>query len=252
MKEKLRAFLHGAGVILFELALLYPAIIVDYEITWQIRLQLGVQPAWVEWLLRSAFWFLVFALPISAYVAWRYWTEGRRRAARLKDCVIAAKSGRVRLAGRAEWREFRADMLVKLVVPDAVVALDKTHGLLRLKAVNHFQDAAIDLRDLIGIDWQEGVARSAPGPQALFRRFHPSYRTLAEHPRIRLEIATKGKDPVFEYNLLAKPKDRHGLRAIFDALERTARYARGTNPATTVQVLDALPVQGSKYEYGVV
>lgn len=250
VKEQLRAFLYAVGIFLVELALFYPASLLDGEIMRQARSHFGPDITWIEWPLRIAAWSLIVILPLAAYIGWSYWIEGRRRAARLRDCLREARApGQVRLAGRSEWHDFHPDMLVSLVVPDAIAALDRTHGLLRLKAVNHYQDAAIELRDIIGVEWQEGATRRPLGRQSLFRRFRPKYRTLTEHPQIRLEIASKGKGPVFEYVLVADRKSRATLNDLFKALERAARYSRGSNPATTMELLDALPLQGSRYRY---
>lgn len=250
MKEKLRAFFFGVGILLVEMALFYPAKLLDDEITRQARIHFAPDFPWIEWPLRIATWGLIVALPVSAWIGWSYWIEGKRRAARLEACLEEAGApAQVRLAGRKEWRHFRPDQLVSLVVPDAIAALDKTHGMLRLKAISHYQDAAIDLRDIIGVEWQEGATRRPLGRQSLFRRFRPKYRTLSEHPRIRLEIATKGKDPVFEYFMVAAPKDRAALNDLFKVLERGARYARGSNAVTALQLLDALPLQGSRHGY---
>lgn len=250
MKQKLRGFFFGVGIFLVELAVLYPAKLLDDEIVRQVGLHFGPNAAWVEWTFRIAIWCLIVALPLSVLIAGRHWLERRRRATRFQDCLRKMETpAQVRLAGRREWRDFRPDMLVPLVVPDAVAALDRTHGLLRLKAINHYQDSAIDLRDVIGAEWQDGESRRPVGRQSLFRRLRPKYRILAEQPRIRLEIATTGKDPLLEYFLVAAPQDRAAMKDLFTALERAARYARGSNAVTSLQLLEALPLQGSRYSY---
>jgi hypothetical protein len=162
---------------------------------------------------------------------------------------VEAAGTSVRIAGTERQTDFHADEVLALVVPDAIAAIDSKRKLLRLRAIGSPQDTAIEFIHIIGVEWRPGETRAVQGRQSLFRRFNPKYRTLAEHPAIRLEIATKGKEPVLEYFLLAEPRDRKVLERCYSALERATRVERFIRPVPTETLLNILPLQGSRDGY---
>jgi hypothetical protein len=250
VKAKLRAFLYGLGAIAVELALFYPASLIDQQVDRQIRHLFGAVPDWVNWAARGGFWLSIVFIPLAAFFTGQHLLEKRRRRTRFKSSLAEAACTAVRVAGSNRWTEFRADDVVALVVPDAIAAIGKKHGLPRLKAISWFQDTAISLAHVIGIEWRHGEARAQQGRQSFFRQFNPKYRTLSEHPYIRLEIATEGKEPIMEYFLIADPRDRKVLERFFVTLRNAVRRARIAKPVRTQELLDALPMQGSKYGHG--
>lgn len=247
MKTKLRAFFYGVVAVAFELALFYPAKLIDDQIDFQIRLHFGNIHGWMDWAIHALFWLSVIIGPIMAYFAGIHLLDRWRRKSRFKASLAEAARTSVRIAGTERWTDFHADEVLALVVPDAVAAIDNKRRLLRLRAIGSPQDTAIEFVHIIGVEWRPGETRAAQGRQSLFRRFNPKYRTLAEHPAIRLEIATKGREPVLEYFLLADPRDRRALERCYAALERGTRVEHFTRPVPTETLLDMLPLQGSKY-----
>jgi hypothetical protein len=250
VKAKFRGFFLGALAIAAELALYYPASLLDAQIDRQIRMHLGSVPGWVDWLLHGLVWATIFIGPIVAYFGFIHLRDKRRRRQRFAAALDESARSTVRVAGTWHWSEFRADEALALVVPDAVAAIDKTRGLLRLKAISWAQDIAIDLSHVIGVTWRPGETRAARGRQSFFRRFNPKYRTLSEHPAIRLQIATQGLEPVLEYELMADPRDRKALERFHALLRRVAGGASTARLVATQDLLDVLPMQGSKYGYG--
>lgn len=250
MKAKLRAFVYAMPAIAFEAALFYPAKLIDDQIDFQICLHFGNIAAWMDWVIHALFWLSAIVGPIVAYLVGRGLMERLRRKSRFKASFAEAAGTSVRIAGTAHWTNFHADETLALAVPDAVAAIDNKRRLLRLKAIGGFQDTAIEFVHIIGVEWRPGETRTAQGRQSLFRRFNPKYRTLAEYPAIRLEIATKGREPVLEYFLLAEPHDRKALKRCYTALERGTRVEHFVRPVPTETLLDILPLQGSRYGYG--
>lgn len=250
MKAKLRAFVYGVLAIAFEVALLYPAKLIDDQIDFQIRLHLGDVAAWIDWTIHALVWLSITIGPLALYFIGSHFLGKRRRLAQFKASFADAAGTSVRVAGTDRRSDFHADEVLALVVPDAIAAIDRKRRLLRLKAIGWPQDIAIDFAHIIGIEWQSGETRAGRGRQSLFRRFNPKYRTLSEYPSIRLEIATKGTEPVLEYFLLADLRDRRALEKFHAILERGTRMTRFTKLPLTQALLDTLPLQGSKYGYG--
>lgn len=247
MKAKLRAFGYGLLAVALQAALF---VFANGLFDLLIGAHLGDIAAWAYWSIYAAFWLAIFFVPLALFLAARSWLERSRRKTRLKASLAEATSTSVRVAGAKTWTKFQADEVLALVVPDAIAAIDKTRRLLRLKAIGSSQDTAVEFVHIIGVTWRPGETRAAEGRQSLFRRFKPQYRTLAEHPSIRLEIATKGREPVLEYILHAAPRDRRMLERFYRVLERGTRVERFTHPVPTEDVLDMLPPQGSKYGFG--
>ncbi|HNB26144.1 MAG TPA: hypothetical protein PLR41_04240 [Alphaproteobacteria bacterium] len=250
MKSKLRAFLFGVLAIAAEVALYYPGKLIDDQIDVLILQHLGRVAGWINWALHGLFWMAVIIGPLTAYLVGTTLLNRWRRKARFNASLAETARATVRIAGTKTWSAFHGDHVLALVVPDAIAAIDSKRRLLRLKAIGYPQDVAIEFTHIIGVTWQPGEIREAKGRQHLFRRFKPKYRTLAEHPNIRIEIATKGKEPVLEYVLHADPRDRRALERFYDALERGTRVERFTRPVPTDVLLNILPLQGSKYGYG--
>jgi hypothetical protein len=250
VKTKLRAFVYGVLALAFEVALLYPAKLIDDWIDFQIRLHLGDVAAWIDWTIHALIWLSITIGPLVLYFIGSHLLDKRRRLAQLKASFANAAGTSVQVAGTDRRSDFHADEVLALVVPDAIAAIDKKRRLLRLKAIGWPQDIAIDFAHIIGIEWRPGETRTARGRQSLFRRFNPKYRTLSEHPSISLEIATKGKEPVLEYFLLADLRDRKTLERFHAVLERGTRMTRFTKLAQTQVLLNTLPLQGSKYGPG--
>jgi hypothetical protein len=249
VKAKLRAFVYGILAIAFEVALLYPAKLIDDQIDFQVRLHFGEVPAWIDWTIHALFWLSVIIGPIAAYLVGSHFLDRWWRKARFKASLAEAASTSVRIAGTERWTDFHADQVLALAVPDAVAAIDNKRRLLRLKAIGSPQDAAVEFVHIIGVEWRPGETRAAQGRQSLFRRFNPKYRTLAEYPAVRLEIATKGREPVLEYFLLVEPRDRKALQRCYAALERGTRVEHFVRPVPTEILLDILPLQGSRYGF---
>lgn len=249
MKAKLRTLVYGVLAIAFEMAILYPAKLIDDQIDFQVRLHLGDVATWISWAIHALFWLSIIIGPIAAYLFGSHFLDRWRRKARFKASLAEAAGTSVGIAGTERWTDFHADEVLALAVPDAVVAIDNRRRLLRLKAIGSPQDTAIEFVHIIGVEWRPGVTRAARGRQSLFRRFNPKYRTLVEYPAIRLEIATKGGDPVLEYFLLAEPRDRKALQRCYAALERGTRVEHFIRPVPTETLLAILPLQGSRYGY---
>jgi hypothetical protein len=251
VKAKLRALLYGLAAIVLELALIYPANLLDQQIDRQVAIHFGSGSDWIGWGARAIVWGSVVVLPFAAYLGGSWLLERWRRQVRLRKILVEVTGpSSVRVIGTREWTKFNAESAIRLAVPDAIAAVDRTRGLLRLKAIGPYQDGAIDLAHVIGIELQRGAARAARGRQAFFRRYNPGFRTLAELPRIRLEIATDGKEPVLEYFLFADLADSGGLEAFCNLLRRATRRAHQSQLVSTETMLDSLPAQGSRYGYG--
>ena len=156
----------------------------------------------------------------------------------------------VSVVGSKDKTDFRADALVKLAVPDAIVAIDRRHGLLRLKAIAGPQDCTIHLGLIIGLEFRPGEERATRDRQSTFRHYDPKFRTLGELPCIRLEIATHGREPVLEYSLIADLAEAKEFEVFAGALNRAVRSAHTRKLVPTAMMLDALPVQGSKHGLG--
>jgi hypothetical protein len=250
VKARIRVFLCALGVVLLELALIYPAQLLDERIGAFLAIYLGVQSEWIDWIARTMVRGAIIAAPVAAYLGGYWLLQRSRRNSRLRDSVRQVSDSVVRVIGSKEWTMSHGDAVIKIAVPDAIAAIDKTRGLLRLKAIDAYQDNAIDLEHVIGIEFRRGEKRTVRDRQSFFRKNHPKYHTLAELPHIRLEIATDGKEPILEYFLYADFADSGDIGAFFRVLQGAARNSGQSRLAPTADVLDSLPPQGSKYGYG--
>jgi hypothetical protein len=250
VKARINVFLCALGVALLELALIYPAKLLDERIGAFLAIHLAVQSEWVDWIAGTMVRGTIIAAPIAVFLGGYWLLQRRRRNSLLRAGVRQVSDSVVRVIGSKEWTMFHGDAVVKVAVPDAIAAIDKTRGLLRLKEIDAYQDNAIDLGHVIGLEFRRGEKRTIRDRQSFFRKNYPKYRTLAELPYIRLEIATDGKEPILEYFLYADFADGTELETFFSALQRAARKGRRSRMAPTADMLDSLPPQGSKHGYG--
>ena len=203
------------------------------------------------WTARVAVW--SFILVGSATVFFgarsaltRWWRAIQTR----RSLVLMTSPTKIDVIGSKDKTDFRADALVKLAVPDAIAAIDRRHGLLRLKSIEGRQDCTIHLGIIVGMEFRPGEERVDGDRQSTFRHYDPKFRTLGELPSIRLEIATHGREPVLEYSLLADLPDAKQFEVFVGALSRAARTTHGRKLVPTAVLLDALPVQGGRHGFG--
>ena len=251
MKAKLGALAKGLVVVVLELALLYPIYLLDQEISRYVVLYTGADAPWVLWAARVATWgFIVFG-SAAAYLAIRsalrrWWRAVRTR----RSLALMTSVSKVDVVGSKGKTDFRADMLVKLAVPDAIAAIDRRHGLLRLKSIAEDRDCTIPLGLIIDMELRPGEERTPRHRQSAFRHYNPEFRTLGELPSVRLEIATHGKEPVLEYSLFGDPANAKQFEVFVGALNRAVRSTHARKLVPTATMLDALPVQGSRHGFG--
>ena len=251
MKAKLGVLAKGLVVVVLELALFYPIYLLDHEISRYVVRHTGSDAAWALWTARVATWSFVLFGSAAIYLGARSALERWWRAVQARrSLAIVAGSSPVGVVGSKDKAYFRADALVKLAIPDAIVAIDRRHGLLRLKSIGGPQDCTIHLGLIIGTEFRPGEERAARDRQSTFRHYDPKFRTLGELPCIRLEIATHGREPVLEYFLFADLPDAKQFEVFVGALSRAVRTAHWRKLVPTAVLLDALPVQGSRRGFG--
>jgi hypothetical protein len=250
VKAKLGVLAKGLVVVVLELALIYPIYLLDQEISRYVVRHTGSDAAWMLWTARVATWsFILFgcaAVYLGAQVALKRWW----RAIQTRRSLALMAGSKVDVIGSRDKMDFRADAIMKLNVPDAIAAIDRRHGLLRLKSIEGHQDCTIHLGLIIGMEFRPGEERVPGDRQSTFRHYDPKFRTLGELPSIRLEIVTHGREPVLEYSLFADLPDAKPFEIFVGALSRAMRSAYARKLVPTATMLDALPVQGSRYGFG--
>jgi hypothetical protein len=251
VKAKLGVLARGLVVVVLELALFYPIYLLDQEISSHVVQYTGSDAAWVLWTARVAVWSFILFGSATAYFGARSALKRWWRAVQTRrGLALMASSSKVDVIGSKDKTDFCADALVKLAVPDAIAAIDRRHGLLRLKSIEGPQDCTIHLGFVIGMEFRPGEERAPGDRQARFRHYDPKFRTLGELPSIRLEIATHGREPVLEYFLFADLPDAKQFEVLVGALNRTVRSVHARKLPPTATMLDALPVQGDRYGFG--
>lgn len=251
MKAKLGVLAKGLVVVVLELALFYPIYLLDHEISRYVVRHIGSDAAWALWTARVAIWSFVLFGSAAIYLCARSALERWWRAVQTqRTLALATGPSMVSVVGSKDKTDFRADALVKLAVPDAIVAIDRCHGLLRLTSIGGRQDCAILLGLIIGTEFRPGEERAARDRQSTFRHYDPKFRTLGELPCIRLEIATRGRESILEYFLFADLPDAKQFEVFAGALSRAVRIAHARKLVPTAALLDALPVQGSRDGFG--
>jgi hypothetical protein len=250
VKAKLGALAKGLVVVVLELALIYPIFLLDQEISGYVVLYTGSDAAWALWTVRVATWgFIVFG-SAAAYLATRsalrrWWRAVRTR----RSLALMTGASKIDVVGAKGKTDFRADALVELAVPDAIAAIDRRRGLLRLKSIEEGQDCTIPLGLIIDMEFRRGDERASSDRQSQFRHYNPKFRTLGELPSVRLAIATHGREPVLEYWLFGGRPDAKQFEVFVGALNRAVRSTQTRKLVPTATILDALPVQGSRHGF---
>jgi hypothetical protein len=251
VKAKLGVLARALVVVVLELALFYPIFLLDQEISSYVVQYTGSDAAWVLWTVRVAVWsFILFGSATVYFGAQSALKRWRRTVRTRRSLALVAGPSKVDVIGSKDKTDFCADALVKLAVPDAIAAIDRRHGLLRLKSIEGPQDCTIHLGLVIGMEFRPGEERALSDRQARFRHYDPKFRTLGELPSVHLEIATHGRAPVLEYFLFADVPDAKQFEVLVGALNRAVRSVHARKLPPTEMMLDALPVQGDRYGFG--
>ncbi len=119
-------------VVVLELTLFYPIYLLDQEISGYVVRHSGFDAAWALWTARVATWSFILLAPATIYFVLqsalkRWWRAARTR----RSLALVTGPSMVSVVGSKDKTDFRADALVKLAVPDTIVAIDRRHGLLR-------------------------------------------------------------------------------------------------------------------------